>query len=522
MNTFVWNTRGLGSVRAFQVLRNHMQNYSSGIVFLMETKVNHIRMENICVNLGFEGKLVVDCEGRSGGLGLFWSKKRFTGFYGHPEQNQRSHAWILLKWLHDMYKLPWLCAGDFNEIIYDDEKLGGPPRNRRMMENFREALEYYCGLEDMGLKEPIFTWSNKRIGDEFVQERLDRGFCNFEWKQVFPGAVVKHLELWHSDHRALLFDLTSQVDGLRSKGCGRRKRFHFEACWAEKEECHKLIKRSWVASIGSDELSSTVSNSYNCVKVLNDWNRISRRNMVRDICIKQNELRVASSTIIDGSWNHIRILEMRRNLLEATDAYGVIERKDRNTKFFHQKASARKACNRIQGIFYRDELFRSNQVSKDVMNQVIDKVQPRLSPCKVDNLDHLFTTEEVRIATFSTSPTKSPRPDGMPGLFYQKFWDIVDSNVTATCLWCLNDGNLMEEINGTLIVLIPKIKNSELIKDFWSISLCNVIYKIVAQALVNRLRLVLDEVISESQSAFIPGRLIYDNALIGFECLHVI
>ncbi|KAK2635603.1 hypothetical protein Ddye_030395 [Dipteronia dyeriana] len=80
------------------------------------------RMEGIRVQLGFTGKLVVDCEGRSGGLGLFWTDKvnvsllsfsrfhidvrvtsganedwRFTGFYGHPEQDQRSHAWTLLK-----------------------------------------------------------------------------------------------------------------------------------------------------------------------------------------------------------------------------------------------------------------------------------------------------------------------------------------------------------------------------------------------------------------------------------------
>jgi hypothetical protein len=85
-----------------------------------------------------------------------------------------------------------------------------------------------------------------------------------------------------------------------------------------------------------------------------------------------------------------------------------------------------------------------------------------------------------------------------------------------------DDSIMPEGINDTTIVLIPKGKNPLSIKDFRPISLCNVIYKVISKVLVNRLRPFLDDLISETQSAFVPGRMITDNAIIAFECFHKI
>ncbi|KAL5816946.1 hypothetical protein ACOSQ3_025324 [Xanthoceras sorbifolium] len=75
--------------------------------------------------------------------------------------------------------------------------------------------------------------------------------------------------------------------------------------------------------------------------------------------------------------------------------------------------------------------------------------------------------------------------------FYQRFWNVVGSKVMEACLRVLNDGHSVADINSTLIVLISKVERAVTIGDFRLISLCNVIYKVVAKALANKMRSVL-------------------------------
>lgn len=96
----------------------------------------------------------------------------------------------------------------------------------------------------------------------------------------------------------------------------------------------------------------------------------------------------------------------------------------------------------------------------------------------------------------------------------------IGKEVAAAILEILNEKGDLTGWNETLITLIPKVYDPKVSKYFCSISLCNTCYKIVARAITNRLRPTHVTTIDHHQSALVSGRLITNNVIIGFECMH--
>ena len=167
---------------------------------------------------------------------------------------------------------------------------------------------------------------------------------------------------------------------------------------------------------------------------------------------------------------------------------------------------------------YYKELFTTRNPTD--FATILEAVPPRVTTSMNQKLTMDFTADEVRLALKQMYPLKAPGTDGMPPLFQQHFWPHIGEVVTQTIFDFLKLGLAPPNFNETHIVLIPKIKEPQKVTDYRPISLCNVVYKIASKAIANRLKKFLPSIISDTQSPFVHGRLIIDNALVAFKSMY--
>ena len=143
---------------------------------------------------------------------------------------------------------------------------------------------------------------------------------------------------------------------------------------------------------------------------------------------------------------------------------------------------------------YFNNIFSAGPCTR--IEECLEAVQYKVTFEMQQTLTNELNADEIKAALFQKGSTKASGPDGMNALFHQKIWHIVGDIIVAAIIEFLNNGHMLPVLNHTHIVLIPKIKNLVKMFDFRPISLCNVIYKIIAKVLANWWKQILPHIIA--------------------------
>ncbi|KAM0036124.1 putative RNA-directed DNA polymerase [Helianthus debilis subsp. tardiflorus] len=202
---------------------------------------------------------------------------------------------------------------------------------------------------------------------------------------------------------------------------------------------------------------------------------------------------------------------------------------DDNTAYFHRVINGRKAMNSIPGIDVNGVwMTKPNIVKREVLKffrshfsevfkhrpQIVCEGIQKVSTLKAEDMVRRFSKDEIKNAVFECGTDKAPGPDGFNFHFVQKFWVDLESDFYSIFTEFYDTGYINPECSTSFITLIPKCKNPVSMKDYRPINLIGMISKVISKVLANRIKNVMGDVISESQTAFVKDRYILDGPLI--------
>jgi hypothetical protein len=561
MKALGWNCGGMGkslSSEKMMHLARMIHSAKPQVIFISEIKSSKVKSSDLNARFNMNNSFVVPSRRRSGGLWLMWSDDlqldvhtssfhvilatamhttsnvRFglVCVYGDPYHSKTSAIWEeVAAFVYDNHNLPILCMGDLNDLLYDMDK-SSANINRSRMYAFR-ALVKNCGFFDLGYSGPAYTWTNRRFASKPVFERLDRCLVNAEWCDAFPISNVYNMPIIHtlSDHAAILLSTDGPVQKIK-------RSFKFENWWIKESDFQGYVKGHWL-STANKPFSVRTKHLAGALKI---WCK-KKKPLHQEIVGLEEQMRQIQMKPIHQQDQAIQMSLANRYeqaLTKLTDFYMQRAKKqwvndgDRNTSFFHRAVIKRKRRNTIVSVKDENDVvhFMPDKISNTFVNYFrsifastnTNNGRPYMgTKLPQDTQDYTYSVpdeQEVWETIKEMKRNASPGPDGFNVEFYIATWDWIGQDVVQLVRNFFQSGIMPSHINETHIALIPKKLVPLVPADYRPISLCNVIYKIIAKCLANRLKPHLPDYIHPSQQAFIEGRRISNNIIIAQEITH--
>jgi hypothetical protein len=375
---------------------------------------------------------------------------------------------------------------------------------------------------------------------------LDRFLLQSTFLSVKKIISTKILPKLTSDHKPilLLFEEEEKLGPIP---------FRFSPLWTDREGFMDIVSKSWSIPVNGSpnyvweqKLKATKTTLKEWIKKPPDSPTSLRKqttNQLLDLQLDLEQKDITYSEIQneqEAQLITLRSFRVEEESLRLKSRNLWLESGDKNSAFFHKQIRARLSRNHIAEItspdgtvhkgiaqlkevatshfqqLYKEEGVDTEEEFSDFLTHV-----PRMVN-EEDNSSLLkpFTEDEISNVIWMMEPDKAPGPDGFSIHFYRTCWDIIKADLFRMIKSFLQKGKVGGSTNSTFLALIPKEANPVTFDHFRPISLCNASYKILSKLLANRIKPLLEKLISPSQGGFVKGRHILDNVILVQETIH--
>ncbi|GJU88996.1 hypothetical protein Tco_1301419 [Tanacetum coccineum] len=355
--------------------------------------------------------------------------------------------------------------------------------------------------------------------------KLDRFLVSDGIFLEFPSISALCLDRHLSDHRPIILqDIQLDFGPVP---------FRFYHSWFSFDGFDDMVERTWRSFTHSDGNGMIrFKKKLQELKVnIRRWIMNKRLQMAGSKNVIINELKVIDKELDQGvvsDVNLLRRLELNRhlhdiNVKEASDSFQKSKIKwaiegDENSKFFHGIINKKRSQLAIRGVFvdgcwctdpnlvkeaFHDHFearFKKPTTNRLKLNFEFSK---RLVHDQAADLERRVTRDEIRAAVWNCGENKSPGPDGFTFEFFRRYWDFVGPDFCEAVEYFFVNGSFAKGCNSSFVALIPKVMDAKFVNDYRPISLIGSVYKVVTKILANRLAMVIADIVSDTQSAFL-------------------
>ena len=573
-----YNVRGLGNDSKREQIFTWIKENNIDICFLQEThssietrniwkqqwnghaffsgKSSNSEGTGILINSKFSCNIVKYSdliEGRLQALNVKVNDKEITiiNIYG-PNKDDLAIFNTLENFIAENEEHTFIIGGDFNTVIDPniDKKNGKVETHKACRQKIKQIMESFDLRDIWRDKNPMlrqFTWHSShrppilcRLDYFLISNNLSNSVASCSQKASFK-----------SDHSVVLLKLELKNE---EKGPGY---FKLNNSLLLDEE-YKVKIRQCINEITTINKDANPNTLWELIKgnIRNETIKYAtfkkKQNNANELLLI-NELKTLEKDLIDatdiGEVSRLkqdidtkkieldRLTENKLNGQIIRSKAQIVEHGEKNSKYFaslEKKKSESKIISRLnvnghittdkheilsEQKKYYETLYKIREPSNSTIN-FFDENIPKLSEQESNSCESLIGDQECIKALKEMKNNKSPGSDGITTEFYKIFWPDIKYFYLNSINASYHSGTLTDLQKQSIITLLPKSgKDTCFLSNWRPISLLNVDHKIAAKVIANRIKVVLQSIISNSQTGFMKGRYIGENIRLIFEIL---